>query len=89
MFGLSPSKLLFTVAIIAAVWYGFKWLNRLQERQEKAPRNDRKDSAAPQSRRETVQEADYEDLVACPKCGDYVLAGKKCGCGKEGCPNDK
>lgn len=89
MFGFSPTKLLFTAAIIAAVWYGFKWLSRMQERQEKTPRTDRKDSATAQSHRETVQEADYEDLVPCPKCGDYVLAGKKNGCGKDGCPYDK
>jgi len=89
MFGFSPAKLLFTALIIAAVWYGFKWLNRVQENQAKKPRKPTQDS--PQSDRAApqAQEADYEELVACSKCGDYVIADKKSGCGKEGCPYDK
>ncbi len=88
MFGLSPNKILFTALIIAAVWYGFKWLNRLQADQKKktkhAARNDRTSAAETRSK-----DVDFEELVACPTCGDYVIADKKSGCGKENCPYDK
>ncbi|MDV7339194.1 hypothetical protein RYZ26_06295 [Terasakiella sp. A23] len=90
MLGFSPTKLLFTAAIIIVVWYGFKWFNRMQENQKKnassqTPRGPSKaEQAAPKA-----QEADYEELVACAKCGDYVISDKRSGCGKEGCPYDR
>ena len=37
MFGFSLQKLLVLAAIVAAVWYGFQWLSRL-DRQRKAER---------------------------------------------------
>ena len=56
MFGFSLPKLLFTILVIAAVWYGFKMLARWQERRENADgaaavlrrrRRRRKTAAAP------------------------------------------
>jgi hypothetical protein len=86
MFGLSPGKLLFTVFVIAAIWYGFKWLARMQNNQDnKSDKNMRK-SKAPEP---SAKDADYEDLVACPKCGDFVIADKKSGCAKDGCPYER
>lgn len=87
MFGFSPNKLLFTVLVIVAVWYGFKWLNRFQADQKKkarqSPQNTRTQAAQDKS-----ADTDYEELVACPQCGDYVIADKKTGCGKHNCPYD-
>jgi len=89
MFGLSPNKILFTALVIAAVWYGFKWLNRFQADQKKKSRQQPPNNSRSEAAQNSSNDADYEELVACPKCGDYVLAGKKCGCGKEACPYDK
>ena len=34
MFGFSLTKLIFTAAVIAFIWYGFKWVGRVQARRE-------------------------------------------------------
>jgi len=89
MFGFSPTKLLFTALIIAAVWYGFKWLGRMQEQQKKRPHPPQQNNTKSQAAQSTSADAEYEELVACSKCGDFVIADKKSGCGKDGCPYDK
>ncbi len=89
MFGFSPNKLLFTVLVIAAIWYTFKWLNRFQagqQRRSQSPSQAQGNTSQPEPKANDVA---YEELVACPKCGDYVVADKKSGCGKEACPYDK
>jgi len=89
MFGFSPTKLLFTAIIIAAVWYGFKWLGRVQSEQKKRERQPPKKTHKSDTARTESKDADFEDLVACAKCGDFVIADKKSGCGKDGCPYDR
>ena len=92
MFGFSIQKLILLAAVVAAVWYGFKFLGRLQEtrkaeaklREGKAakparqPRESKKDSAGGPDASGQV-----EDLVQCPACGAYVRAGSTCSCGHE------
>jgi ribosomal protein L32 len=80
MFGFSLAKLIVLAAIIAAVWYGFKWVNRYQQVQSaKAAR-----SAA---RREKADAAPAtEELIACPRCGTYVPAHNARACGRADCP---
>lgn len=64
-------KILLLAAAIAIVWYGFKFVGRLnQQRQQKIAKND--DGVA-----ETVQ---------CPVCEAYIAADIKGDCGKAGCP---
>ena len=89
MFGFSPTKLLFTAAIIAAVWYGFKWLARVQAEQKERPNKPPKETRKSDAAKGSATDAEYEDLVACSKCGDFVIADKKSGCGKDGCPYDR
>ncbi|WP_135079039.1 hypothetical protein [Terasakiella sp. SH-1] len=89
MFGFSPNKLLFTVLVIAAIWYGFKWFSRFQARQEENRANPPQEKTRAQAAQQSSSEADYEELVACSKCGDYVIADKKSACGKAGCPFEK
>lgn len=89
MFGLSPNKLLFTALIIAAVWYGFKWINRMQESKKDKPDQSPQHNEKSQAPGASAKDADYEELVACSKCGDFVVADKRSGCGKEGCPYDR
>lgn len=81
MLGLSLPKILFTIVIIAAVWYGFKLLGRAQEQRDKAPKSPEKQKKS--------QDADYEDLVACKICGDFGVAKGRPACGRSGCPHGK
>jgi len=87
MFGLpSIQKLIVLAAIVAAVWYGFKFLGRLQEarkaeaklREGKNGKPAKKSSDGAESRRDQV-----EDLVPCPSCGAYVKVGSTCSCGQK------
>ncbi len=78
MFGFSLTKLLVTVAIIAAIWYGFKYLSRI-DRVRKRALKDRKDE--PDS-----TPAGAESLVQCPVCGTYVAPGGAEACGRDDCP---
>lgn len=86
MFGLpSLQKLIVLAVVVAVVWFGFKFLGRLQAqrkaeaklRESQGGRPSRKAEAGRQERRND----EVEDLVACPKCGAYVRAGSVCNCG--------
>jgi membrane protein implicated in regulation of membrane protease activity len=82
MLGLSIQKILFTAAVIAIVWYGWRWLGRVQAR--------RRQSAAGQARRAAARknggEIEAEEMIRCPVCGDYVSAHRAVDCGRPGCP---
>jgi uncharacterized protein len=91
MFGLpSLQKLIVLAAIVAAVWYGFKFLGRLQQarkaeaklREAQDGRPARKPDGAGQ-RGAAKGGRQVEDLVPCPSCGAYVQAGTKCSCGRQ------
>jgi len=81
MLGLSLPKILFTILVVVAVWYGFKWVNRLQDQRG------RKKSVSPKHAK--AQDTDYEDLTACKTCGDFGLAVGRPACGRVGCPFGK
>ncbi|MEE8507181.1 MAG: hypothetical protein V3S40_13295 [Kiloniellales bacterium] len=83
MFGFSLQKLIVLVVVVAAVWYGFKFITRLQD----ARRTDAelRDSAA---RRPTAAKgpAEAEDMVQCPVCQAYIQARGATDCGRADCP---
>lgn len=73
MFGISFAKILLLVAVVAAVWLGFKYLTR---------------QSAPGPRVKAKREADkglVEDMVRCAVCGAFQAraAGP---CGRQDCP---
>ena len=75
MFGLSLSKILFTILIAVVVWKGFALVSRLaRERQQ--PRPVRQGSAG--RPRATSQRT--IELVECPRCGAYVDPREGCHC---------
>lgn len=87
MFGFSITKLIFTVVVIAAVWYGFKWLDRLGKE-----RRDRLDASARgrgtggsegEARRPVEQAA---EMKKCRVCGIYVAVDGAGSCGRSDCP---
>lgn len=70
MFGFGIAKLLVLAAIIAVVWYGFKWMRR--------PRTGgRVAGEAPPG---------IEDMDKCALCGTFVPAEGAQDCGRDGCP---
>ncbi len=75
MLGFSLSKLLVLAALIAAVWYGFRWIQRLQQLQRSAERDTVERDPAPS-----------RDLDACSRCGVFFAAGAERPCDRSDCP---
>ena len=75
MFGASLQKLIVLIAIVTAVWYGFRFIGRLAALQRAVERNTR-------PARRSV-----EDMVKCKICGDYVPASGVASCAKPNCPS--
>jgi len=91
MFGFSISKVLLTAIAIAIVWYGWKWMNRVQARR----RGELDEFGRPpisrgrwsrSRRRERDRRPATEDLVQCTVCGAYVPAGGGGACERSDCP---
>jgi uncharacterized protein len=87
MFGFSFYKLLVLVAVVAAVWYGFKFIGRLQDQRaadqklragigRRPGARGAEDPGAPQA----------EEMIACPVCQAYVPARNTTSCGRADCP---
>ncbi len=86
MFGFSFAKVLLLVAVVAIVWFGFRWFQRWEkERREATEREGRRvgRDAAPGPERGPVAEA--EVMTACRVCGVYVASGTR-SCGRANCP---
>ena len=80
MFGLlSLPKLLLTAAIIAGVWYGFKWFHQRQTQIKRSTQNQRRHNK--KSTYSENDETDIEEMIPCPDCGAYVAKGSKHRCG--------
>jgi hypothetical protein len=95
MLGFSIQKLLVLAAIIAAVWYGFKFLGRMQQVRDaeaKAAGGVKRATFGDQmrdwvsGRKGGSDIGEAEDLVPCPKCGAYVAARGATSCGRSDCP---
>lgn len=81
MLGFSFGKLLVLAVIILIVWYGFKYVQRVEELQRMLRREmKRRRDGAPQPRTLPA-----EDLVKCERCGAYVAAGSSTSCGRADC----
>ncbi len=90
MFGFSLQKLLVLAAVIALVWYGFKFVGRLQDQRKadgglgaRAPRRPKRRGGAPATE---PRAQDAEDMVACPVCQAYVQARGATRCDRSDCP---
>ena len=60
MFGFSFTKLIVLAAIVVAIWYGYKFVGRLDKR--------RKEQLASTRKRASAKIKNIGDLVKCPKC---------------------
>ena len=86
MFGFSLYKLLVLLLVVGAVWYGFKFISRLQQARdsEGKPRSrvrGRKPRAS-----EPSASVEAEDMVRCPTCDAFVAARSTSPCGRNDCP---
>jgi len=100
MFGFSLGKLLVLVAVVLAVWYGFKYLGRqsylresraaARDRLGRQARGERTEPPAPGRRRRGRGSASGEDtgtdLALCATCKAYVPARGARPCGRPDCP---
>ena len=96
MLGFGLIKLLFTLALIAAVWYGAKWRARirahaeLQRQQRKAMGHAFAGRSSARRSSERGRHAgaveDVEDMVHCIRCGSYVPLHDPRSCGRADCP---
>lgn len=75
MFGFGFGKLIVLVAVVAAVWYGFKLVSRLER--------ERKRRVKEQSRQDKDSVGKMEK---CPVCDTYIVTATARDCGREGCP---
>lgn len=83
MFG----KFLLTVAVIALIWFGFQFAQRvLAERRRREEQAARPPAAGPRPRFEPVSDGEsVQDLVKCPRCATY-RSPKLGSCGRAECP---
>lgn len=76
-------KYLLLILIVAAVWYGWRYINRKPAQKQPAP------SSQPNPGAQPAPKAVAEDLKPCPVCGTYmpVTAGQPPGqtCGRPEC----
>ena len=82
----SFQKLLILLLIVGVVWYGFKFVTRLQQARdsEGKPRSRVRGGKPPAS--EPSASAEVEDMVRCPTCGAFVAARSASPCGRDDCP---
>ncbi|HJS31328.1 MAG TPA: hypothetical protein VJ924_04985 [Alphaproteobacteria bacterium] len=78
MFGFSFWKIVVLVAVIAIVWFGFRWLQRIDAERRKA-------AGSSPSRLDGRRQVAAEDLAPCKVCGVYVAPGSP-ACGRKRCP---
>ena len=82
MFGMSFGKLVVLALIILVVWFGFKYVSRVEEMKRALRRSGAEKRQPSQARRAPAA----EDLVKCDACGAYVAAEGAAPCGRAECP---
>lgn len=80
MFGLSFAKILLIVAVIAIVWFGWRWYQRWELEQRTGASSDKR------TRGEEAPRLAAEDMVACRVCGTYVAPKSARACARPACP---
>lgn len=81
---LSFPKLVVLVAVIAIIWFGFRWFERW-ERERRQP-TERSQGRLARDRQGPIGGRETEDMTACRVCGTYVAASTARACGRPKCP---
>ena len=77
MLGFSLTKIVVLATIVAAVWYGFKFVGRLEKR--------RKEDLAAYRKPEPADIKGVGEMIKCPKCDAFVAASGAMNCGRSNC----
>ncbi len=75
MFGFGFGKLLVLAIIVAAVWYGYKFIGRLDKQRKEKVTKDKKKTAD-----------SIGKMEKCSVCDTYVAVAQAKNCGRPGCP---
>jgi hypothetical protein len=88
MFGFTLQKLLVLALIVAVVWYGFRFLGRVQSQRKAEQKAARKVQRRGRWSfgRDPDEDMGAEDMIACRVCGAYVPARGARSCGRADCP---
>jgi hypothetical protein len=84
MFGFGFSKFVVLVILILAVWYGFKYVGRVEEVRQTLKRA--RDAAQRGAARGAPTKIEAEDMIKCRACDAYVAARGAAKCGRGDCP---
>lgn len=76
MLGFSLGKFIVLGLIIAAVWYGFKFVGRLNQGVGKKSADPKVDDAV----------SDAQNMEKCDQCATFVPVSVAENCGRDGCP---
>ncbi len=79
MLGLSLSKIVLTLAIVAGVWWLWRRLAGRTPVGQRAP-------AAEGRRNAPAKRNAVEEMIACPICGTFVAAHGAPRCARDDCP---
>ena len=82
MLGFSPGKLLVFAILVAVLWIGFRFTNRV----DMIRRSVREEVKRRQQQAQRPRSLKAEDLVKCAACGTYVSASNAVACGRADCP---
>jgi hypothetical protein len=85
MLGIGIGKFFLLVVFILVIWYGFKYVNRVEEIRQGFRRAARAAAARAQARR-APPKIEAENMVKCPACGVYVTEAGASNCGRADCP---
>jgi uncharacterized protein len=86
MFGFSLQKLLVLVAIVVAIWFGFKLIGHLDYKRKQEARLRRRGGARSGAANRGRSPPEAEDMIQCPSCRAYVSARQVSNCGRGDCP---
>lgn len=89
---LSFSKLLLLAVVVGLVWFGWRWVARVQA--VGRARMEGGGKPAPSPKPERANAAPFaarpvpaaEDMEKCPECGAYVVPRSAVSCGRPACP---
>jgi uncharacterized protein len=80
---LSFPKLVVLVAVVAIVWFGFRWLERVERARRRAA--ERSQARLGRERQSPIGRGETQEMKACPVCGTYVAATAR-ACSRADCP---
>ncbi len=86
MFGFSLQKLLVLLMVVGAVWYGFRFVTRLQQARDSEGKSRARVKGGKPPASEPSASAEVQDMVRCPTCDAFVAARSTAPCGRDDCP---